>query len=303
MSLVALENATSIRRGRLEGLLKILAVDDAVRRAGSEWEATGRGWVHDAAKWSALADVRAREADLMRSFAAGAGCLMRFLQTALDDPDPADCGRCSVCTGELPACGPRPSAATVEAARVFARGRDVVIEPRLRWPAGVGRKGAIVGCAEGRALAFADDPGWADELRSLKDGPAPDAVLSGLVEVMRRWRSSWPARPVAVVPMPSATFGRLNRSVAEHLGAVGKLPVIDALGRSGPAAPPDAASGPTVRALFDAIGLRDGVEVPQGPVLLVDAQYRTGWSVTVAASLLRSAGATLVLPLVVHRLP
>ena len=65
----------------------------------------------------------------MRSFARGEGCLMRFLQEALDDPAPTDCGRCSVCTGLLPPPGARPSAERVEAARVFARGRDVIIEP------------------------------------------------------------------------------------------------------------------------------------------------------------------------------
>mgnify|MGYP006197664193 CR=1 FL=1 len=79
---------------------------------------------------AALALVRAREADLMRAFAAGQGCLMRFLQEALDDPAPSNCGRCSVCTGQLPGPGARPDAARVEAARVYARGQDVVIEPR-----------------------------------------------------------------------------------------------------------------------------------------------------------------------------
>jgi ATP-dependent DNA helicase RecQ len=37
LSLLALETATSIRRGRLEGLLKILAVEDVVQREGSAW--------------------------------------------------------------------------------------------------------------------------------------------------------------------------------------------------------------------------------------------------------------------------
>jgi ATP-dependent DNA helicase RecQ len=45
------------------------------------------------------------------------------------------------------------------AARDFLRGMDVDIEPRKRWPAGVGRKGAIRGFDLGRAVAFADDPG------------------------------------------------------------------------------------------------------------------------------------------------
>ena len=43
-SLAGFEAATGIRRGRLDGLLKILAVDDAVRRESSGWARTGRPW-------------------------------------------------------------------------------------------------------------------------------------------------------------------------------------------------------------------------------------------------------------------
>ncbi len=306
MSVIELESATTIRRGRLEGLLKILAVEGAVDRSGSAWSRTDVAWTYDAPRWEALAEVRANEANLMRRFAAGAGCLMRFLQTALDDPNPVDCGRCSVCTGQLPHPGLTPSPAILEAARVFARGRDVVIEPRKLWPSGVAKKGRIVGCNEGRALAFADDPGWTDELRaqfSRHDGPASQAVLDGMVAVLSRWRSAWGERPVAIVVCPSANYPMLIRSVAEHLGRVGKLDVIDALGLSGETVGPDAASGAKVRALLNGMALRPNVVVPAGPVLLVDAQYRSGWTATVAASLLRSAGATAVLPLIVHQLP
>jgi len=316
-TLVELENATTIRRGRLEGLLKILAVDEVVRRSGSDWVVTGKPWTYDAARWQALAQVREREAGLMRSFAGGTGCLMRFLQAALDDPEPSDCGRCSVCTGRLPGPGARPSAERIEAARVFARGQDVVIEPRKLWPSGgspgggrKGRKGKIVGCSEGRALAYAEDAGWAEALQPLfaaPDGPAPQAVLDGVVAVLGRWRRSWgrdgEGRPVAVVPMPSALHPQLIRSVAEHVASVGRLPLIDALHLVGPTPGADLASGARVAALLEALALRPGAEVPAGPLLLLDARYRSGWSATVAAALLREAGATAVLPLVVHQLP
>jgi ATP-dependent DNA helicase RecQ len=309
-TLLELENTTTIRRGRLEGLLKILAVDEVVQRDGTAWALTGKPWTYDAERWQALAQVREREAGLMRSYAAGAGCLMRFLQEALDDPDPSDCGRCSVCTGQLPGPGARPGADRIEAARVFARGRDVVIEPRKLWPSGGrsggARKGRIVGCSEGRALAFADDPGWADVLRPLfaaADGPAPAQVLDGVVAVLGRWRRSWGPRPVAVVPMPSALHPQLVRSVAAHVASVGRLPLVDALRLDGPAPDADAASGAKVAALLEALTLQPGAEVPAGPLLLIDARYRSGWSMTVAAALLRDAGATAVLPLVLHQLP
>jgi ATP-dependent DNA helicase RecQ len=38
-------------------------------------------------------------------------------------------------------------------------------------------------------------------------------------------------------------------------------------------------------------------EAPPGPVLLVDDQVVTGWTMTLAAKALRDAGATAVLPL------
>jgi ATP-dependent DNA helicase RecQ len=45
------------------------------------------------------------------------------------------------------------------------------------------------------------------------------------------------------------------------------------------------------------------VEVPRGPLLLLADRYRSGWAVTVAAALLREAGAPAVLPLVLHQAP
>ena len=179
-SLPSLENVTGIRRGRLEGMLKLLAAVDVVDKSPDGWQATGVPYVHDADKWRTLTAMRAREAEVMRRYAAGDGCLMAFLQTALDDPDPRPCGRCSVCTGTLPHPGQRPSEASMIAARAFARGVDVVIEPRKMWPSGLeGRKGKIVGCEAGRALAFADDPGWADEVRQLQLGDAPIQASGG----------------------------------------------------------------------------------------------------------------------------
>ena len=302
-SVLALESSTGIRRGRLEGLLKILAVDDVVSRDGSTWSATGTSWVYDAEKWDDLAVVRQTEADLMRSYAAGTTCLMRTLQTALDDPDPTDCQRCSACTGTVPAPGLRPTTGTVQSARTFARGRDVVIAPRKLWPSGSVRKGKIVGADEGRALAFADDPGWIEELANLRNAPASAELLDGMVGVLSRWRSSWGHRPVAVVPLPTPGFDRLNRSIAEHLGSVGKIAVIEAFTVSGSPPRSDVPSVGQVNAAAENITLVDLVDVPAGPVLLIDALYRTGWSMTTAAALLRARGTSAVLPLVVHQLP
>ena len=194
--------------------------------------------------------------------------------------------------------------ATVDAARRFFRGQDVIIEPRKQWVARLpDRKGKITFMAPGRALAYADDPAWNTELATLwqADRPAPPVILDALVSVLVRWSKVW-ERPAAVVAMPSRRFPQLVASLAQHITTVGRLPLVDAIAVSGP--PPSVDSASSVRAtdLLYRTTLKPHVRF-DGPVLLVDDTTRTRWTATVAGALLADAGATSVLPLVVHQLP
>ncbi len=310
-NLIEIEADTGVRRGRLEALLKILAVEGVVDKEGSAWHATGFAYAHDTDKWAALAQVRQQEAGIMRQYAHGQGCLMAYLQTALDDPSPAPCGRCSVCTGLLPFPGLAPSQDKLIAARNFLRGMDVEIEPRKRWPAGVRRKGVIRGFEAGRAVAFADDPGWVSELQALRlasrdqgagHDEVPPQLLAGAVATLGRWAKNWPARPVCVVPLPAPNMAA-NRVLAEHIARKGHLPVHDVLSWSGESAPDDSASTPVVAHLESAIRMASDAALPAGPVLLVATTVRTRWAATVAAALLREQGAPLVLLLALHLQP
>jgi ATP-dependent DNA helicase RecQ len=308
-SLLEIEADTGVRRGRLEALLKIFAVEGVVDKDGSAWRATGVPYVHDTAKWTALAQVRQQEAGIMRQYAQGAGCLMAYLQTALDDLSPAPCGRCSVCTGHLPFPGLSPSTEKLIAARDFLRVMDVDIEPRKRWPGGVGRKGSIRGFDAGRAVAFADDPAWVAELQALRlatsgagHGEVPPELIAGAVATLGRWAKNWPARPVCVVPMPAPNMGA-NRQLAAHIAQKGRLPLHDVFSWQGGPAPDDSASTPVVAHLESAIRLAADAALPAGPVLLVATQVRTRWAATVAAALLREQGAPQVLVLALHLQP
>jgi len=307
LTVARLCDVTGLRKGRLEALLKIMAVDDAVERVSDGWRATATPYRYDAAKWEAVVAARRAEADLMRRYAAGAGCLMQFLQVALDDPSSGTCGKCSVCTGELPAPGRIIDPARVEAARSHLRGVDTIIEPRKLWPSGLssGRKGRISGAAEGRALTFADSPGWT-QVPSLihgDDRDVPEDVLAGIIAVLGRWRTSWGERPVAVVAMPSRRHPRMVHSLATHVATVGKLPLIDPLRVTGGEASGDPNSLERVTHLESTLTLDPTIPLLRGPVLLVDDSYRSGWTMTYAAVLLREAGVTTVLPLVIQQLP
>jgi ATP-dependent DNA helicase RecQ len=304
-SLIEIEADTGVRRGRLEALLKILAVEGVVDKDGSAWRATGVPYVHDTAKWMALAQVRQQEAGIMRQYAHGAGCLMAYLQTALDDPSPAPCGRCSVCTGHVPFPGLTPSQDKLMAARNFLRGMDVDIEPRKRWPAGVRRKGSIQGFDVGRAVSFTDDPGWVAELQALRTaapGDVPAELLAGAVATLGRWAKRWPARPVCVVPLPAPDMAS-NRRVAERIAQKGRLPFHDVFSWTGGPAPDDAASTPVVAHLESVVRLAPEATLPAGPVLLVATDVRSRWTATVAAALLREQGASQVLLLALHLRP
>jgi ATP-dependent DNA helicase RecQ len=303
-SVAGLESSTSLRRGRIEALVKLLAVDGVVERNGSLWSTTGAKWDFDAERFAALRETRRREADIMRDYVAGSRCLMEHLQTSLDDPDPDPCGRCSVCAPDTaPRAAPEPD--TVSSARSWLRTTDVVLAPRKLWPSGFERRGRIVSGSEGRALAFADDPAWTDELAFLGnlDSEVPPELLAGLVEVLGRWRHRWDARPVAVVPVPSRSRPVLVRSLATGLADVGRLPMIEALTVAGPRPPRDANSATRAAALLAGLSIDRSISLPPGPVLLVDDTWRTGWTATVAGALLREAGAADVMPLVLHQLP
>ena len=310
MSVPAIEAATGVRRTRVELLVKTLAVDGAVDRTEAGWVATGRPWAYDHERYAGLLAARRAEADLMRDYAAGRRCLDTILRTALDDEvaPGARCGRCSVCTGALPAGLPLdPDADAVAAARTYLRGLDVVLEPRAMWPPGGlgawrGRIPASLAIEPGRAVAFADDAAWPD-VPGLVDGPdaeAPDWLVEAVVAVLARWSRSWAERPRAVAPMPSSRPVLLS-SLARAVADAGRLPVIEPLTSGGP--PPDPGLAPAARARAQRTRLGLAGPVPAVPVLLVDDVWRTGWTATIAGALLREAGASAVLPLAVHRRP
>jgi ATP-dependent DNA helicase RecQ len=198
-----------------------------------------------------------------------------------------------------------PSQEKLIAARDFLRGMDVDIEPRKRWPGGVGRKGSIRGFDVGRAVAFADDPGWVAELQALRrgaPGEVPEALLAGAVATLGRWAKTWPARPVCVVPLPAPNMNA-NQQLAAHIAHKGRLPLHDVFSWRGGPAPDDSASTPVVAHLEAAIGLAPDAALSAGPVLLVATQVRTRWAATVAAALLREQGAPQVLLLALHLQP
>ncbi|SIS03374.1 RecQ family ATP-dependent DNA helicase [Williamsia sterculiae] len=305
MSVPDLEARTGIRRTRVELMLKQLAVDGAVERTTAGWHGTGIPWTYDGDHYDGIIATRRREADIMSAYTRGERCLMALLTESLDDPDTSPCGRCSVCRGELSpglTDSVDPTTARVIAAELRTAAHRW--EPRKMWPGGAfGSRGRIPAgqlAETGRVLIHADAPEWAETLRDAHAG-GPEAVseiADAAVSTLAGWRSEWSARPDVIVAL-GVTDPTLTVAVADHVAAVGRLPQRTWTVADRPR-PDRESSGAEEAALWRDL-LTDPPEVAGATVLLLVDSSSTGWSVTVAASVLRSAGARAVLPLVVHR--
>ncbi|MFI1442718.1 RecQ family ATP-dependent DNA helicase [Streptomyces fructofermentans] len=326
LSLPALEPLVELRRSRLETMLKVLDVDGAVRRVKGGWISTGEPWTYDSERYAWVAKQRAAEQQAMRDYVTTTGCRMEFLRRQLDDEGAARCGRCDNCSA--PRFTDAVSSASLDSARGELDRAGVEVEPRKMWPTGlaavgVDLKGRIpVGeqASSGRALGRLSDIGWGNRLRPMlapqaPDGPVPDDVVKAVVDVLADWArgpGGWAsggpdasARPVGVVTMASRGRPQLVGSLGARIAEVGRLPLLGSIEYAAGAEAAQVSrsnSAQRLKALDGALvvppGLAEELARAEGPVLLVDDSTETGWTLAVAARMLRRAGAQGVLPLV-----
>jgi ATP-dependent DNA helicase RecQ len=313
LSTPALEALVNIRRTPLELLLKVLDVDGAVRRVQGGWVATGQPWTYDRERYERIAEARAAEQKSMIDYEHASTCRMEVLQSDLDDPTAAPCGRCDVCAGPWFPVDVEDDAAQVASSTLDRVG--VEIEPRAQWPTGATRlgveaKGKIAEderAEPGRAVARLTDLGWGGVLRELfaagtADGPITDELLGACVRVLKDW--DWAERPAAVVSIPSRSRPQLVDSFARGIARIGRLEdfgSLDLLGEGSRGGP----GGNSAYRLADVWGtfgvstpLASGLAALGGkPVLMIDDRADSRWSITVAARELRRHGAGSVLPL------
>ena len=259
ISTAVLETATSLRRSRLESMLKVLDVDGAVRRVRGGWESTGRPWRYDAQRYARVDAARRAEQEAMVAYErlgtdTGPGrttvsCRMAFLRSVLDDPlleQGWRCGACDLCGGlDLPDA---PDQEQLGAARAALGRVGVELRARRQWPTGMdrlglgrfkGRIGADRQAATGLAVGRLDGLGTSVALRELvacaSDGEVPVALrpqvlqtVDRLAEIIRDEQEATgsdgpPGREPAVVVVDSRTrprmVRRLGHAVAARLGA------------------------------------------------------------------------------------
>ncbi|MET0452714.1 MAG: RecQ family ATP-dependent DNA helicase [Mycobacterium sp.] len=303
----ALEPLVDLGRTRLEMVLKVLDVDGAVRRVKGGWVATGEPWEYDEARYRKLDEARKREQQAMLDYLVTDGCRMAFLRGQLDDPELADderCGRCDNCTGSRYDADVDASSAEDTRQRLMRPG--VEITARKQWPSGLAKLGVQLsgkigdGPAPGRVIGRLTDLGWGARLRRLldePDGEVSDDVVQAAVKVLASW--DWVQRPTAVMALDSDGHPQLISSLARALARLGRLTDLGTLQYAPGRRPVTAANSAYRVAALNGSWLPpdpDAIAAAGGPVLLVDDMTDTGWTLTMAARVVRQAGAPDVLP-------
>ena len=286
----------NLGKGRVDAMLKVLDVEGAVERDGSRWHASsGSDWEYDAERYERITALRRSEQAAMAQLGADGRCIMRALQEELDDPDPQDCGRCSVCAG--PRYDGPLDPELVREASLHLRSRPLVLEVKKMAPDAEGAMRKIpdgVRAEEGRALARLGDGGWDPLVQAgRKAGRFDDELVAAAAEVVKAWGIG----PRWIAAIPSQRSGELvpgfARALAERLGAE-FAPILERVG-DGPPQREMANSHQqvaNVRGAFKVTGAP-----PPGPGLLVDDIRFSGWTLAMVAGQLRGKGAEAVYPL------
>ncbi|HEY4279916.1 MAG TPA: DEAD/DEAH box helicase [Conexibacter sp.] len=296
--------------GRIEAMLKILDVEGAVRRDGTRWSAVpGSDWRYDGARYAQITALRRAEQEAMAAFGTDGRCLMRTLQEELDDPDPADCGRCSVCAGPRYATPPSPR--LVEQAQRHLRSRPLVLEQRKMAPdpAGTMRKipaGALI--EPGWALARIGDGGWWPAIeRGLRAGRLDDELAVALADAIRGGGAgasngsataalSASAGVDWVASVPSVAAGAIVEQLAEQVARQLGVPRLRLLERREQRPP----QREMANAAQQAANVRGAFAVVQAPPpgvgVLVDDRRLSGFTLAMTGGQLRTAGASAIVP-------
>jgi ATP-dependent DNA helicase RecQ len=226
---------------------------------------------------------------------------MRVLQEELDDPEPQDCGRCSVCTA--PRFAQPPAPALVELAGRHLRSRPIDLEVKKMAPDAAGTMRKIpedVRTEPGWALARFGDGGWWPAIeRGLRAGELEHEVVVALADVVRGAGGavSW------VTSVPSARSGDMIGRIGGRLAGELGVPYVELVTRT-EARPPQREMANAVQRAANVRGAFKVLdEPPPGLGVLLDDRRHSGWTLAMVGGQLRRAGAEGVVPLALGTLP
>lgn len=304
LTMTGLQEAVNLRKGEIEKALKFLAVQNPapVIKQGSQWRRTAVEWEMDHERIRVLTHQRQLEWQQLQTYIHLDSCLMEYLARSMDDPQPASCGRCVNCLGQdLVPTG--ASHHGITAAARFLRQSEFRMKPKKQFAPdgfpGQGWRGRIpVECQSetGRILSRWGDAGWGHMVAADKlAGRFRDELVQAAAEMITcRWKPQ--PKPTWVTCIPSLRHPELVPDLASRLAALLGLPFRPVIRKVRDNEPQKRQNNRFHQCRnLDRVFAIDQPADP-GPVLLIDDVYDSGWTLTVAATLLREAGSGPVFP-------
>lgn len=310
LSVPEMQRVLNLRRSRIEKTLKFLTVEfpSPITKIGSKWlvTASAASYQADQAYVNAITRIRRREQQQMRDYMKHSGCLMAFLQLALDDPAPEACGQCRNCSPDLlpdETC----DRDLVNRAGLFLRRSYQPIPPRKQWPASNMFTQSPLGgyripqeqqAQEGRALSLWRDAGWGQLVAhgKYRTKRFSDELVTACAQMLQTW-SPTPV-PKWLACIPSLNHPELVPDFAERLAQALGLAFVPCIEKARANRPQK-----EMENSYRQVGNLDGVfrviikPGKYSPCLLIDDLTDSGWTFTVASALLRQAGCSAVYPM------
>ncbi|GBC61436.1 RecQ family ATP-dependent DNA helicase [Desulfonema ishimotonii] len=309
LSVPSLQSALNLKKSHIEKTIRFLTVESPspITKVGSKWHVTPAAvnYKINQVYVDEITQIRRQEQSQMQEYMSHQGCLMAFLEKALDDPHPGKCGKCKNCNSERLLPEQYNDKIANRATRFLKRSYQK-IKPRKQWPAHnpmpvYGFTGNIreeLRASEGRALSLWRDAGWG---QLVAEGKYKTRCFSGeLVTACVDMILDWSPSPVPqwVTCIPSLNHPELVPDFAKRLAKALNLPFIPCIEKIR-----NNRQQKFMENSFQQAKNLDGVfninpePKAYSPCLLIDDMVDSRWTFTVAAALLRKAGCETVYPL------
>lgn len=310
LSVPSMQRILNIRKSHIEKTIKYLTVESPspIAKVDSKWHVTASAanYEIDLEYVNEITQIRRQEQNQMQEYMGYKGCLMAFLQNALDDPSSQNCGKCRNCNPELLLLEQYDDGLENRAA-LFLRRSYQPIEPRKQWPVKdmfeyhqFEKRNIPVDlqASEGRALSLWRDAGWGQLIAAGKYTTIhfSDELVKACVEMIVGWNPT-PA-PVWVTCIPSLNHPDLVPDFAQRLAVALNLPFVPCIEKIR-----QNSQQKIMENSFQQVQNLDGVfkitleQKEHDPCFLIDDMVDSRWTFTVASALLRQVGCTAVYPL------
>lgn len=309
LSVPELQRVLNLKKTQIDKTIKYLTVESPspITKFGTKWTVNpfALNYSINTGLIESITQIRNAEQTEMQIYMSYNGCLMEYLENALDDPTPQPCGKCMNCdtTGIL---DENYDIDLSNRAALYLKRSYQPISPRKQWPFKdmfdqeelTGFKIPIdLQASEGRALSLWRDSGWGNLVAQGKyqDNRFSDELVSACVNMIQVLAPD--PSPTWVTCIPSLTHPELVPDFAKRLAVALNLPFIPAVEKVNQNSQQKDMENKYQQAKnLDGV-FRVSADYNLGACLLIDDMIDSGWTFTVASVLLRRVGVASVVPI------